>query len=79
MSHRLQVLLDETEFKELRSAAQREQLTVAEWVRQAIRAHRKRSESSISEKMAAIQRACEHSFPTADIETMNAEIARGYE
>ena len=30
-------------------------------------------------KLEAIRRAAKHEFPTADIETMLAEIERGYE
>ncbi len=34
MSKRLQVLLDESEFREIREVARRQHVTVAEWVRQ---------------------------------------------
>ena len=38
MSERLQVLLDASELEEIRSVARRHRMTVAEWVRQALRA-----------------------------------------
>ena len=41
MSERLQVLLDESEFAEIRRIAKRHHMTVAEWVRQALRAARR--------------------------------------
>jgi hypothetical protein len=40
MSKRMQVLLDEPEWKEIRRAARAQRMTVAEWVRQTLRAAR---------------------------------------
>lgn len=40
MSKRLQVLLDEPEWREVQRAARAQRLTVAAWVRQALRAAR---------------------------------------
>ncbi len=79
MSHRLQVLLDETEFAEIRRIARRHHMTVAEWVRQALRAAR-RDEPTIEprRKLAAVREAAQHAYPTADIGVMLAEIERGY-
>lgn len=79
MSKRLQVLLDESEMRELRRLARRSNTTVAEWVRRALRAAR-RSEPSrgSARKLAAIRAAVKHSFPTADVQRMLAEIERGY-
>jgi hypothetical protein len=79
MSKRLQVLLDEQEWRDLRRIAKAERLTVAEWVRQALRAARRHTPSrGVEDKLAAIRRGARESFPTADIETMLAEIERGY-
>jgi transposase-like protein len=79
MSQRLQVLLDEEEFAEIRRVARRHRMTVAEWVRQALRAAR-RSEpvDEPKRKLAAVREAARGSYPTADIATMLAEIERGY-
>lgn len=78
MSHRLQVLLEEEEYRRLRQAARREGTTVAEWVRQALRAGlRTKSGVSAERKLGIIQAAVRHEFPTADIDQMLAEIARG--
>ncbi len=79
MSHRLQVLVDEGEIREIRAAAERNRLTVAEWVRQALRKQREAEPANTPQaKIAAIEKAYSYSFPTADIEQMNEEISRGY-
>lgn len=79
MSKRLQVLLDEVEFEQIRAVARRHQTTVAEWVRQSLR--RSRAEepgADAGTKLAALRRSAEHSFPTGDIEQMLADIESGY-
>jgi hypothetical protein len=80
MSKRLQVLLDEAEFAEIRKTARRHQMTTAEWVRQALRAAR-RTEPRVDarKKLAVVRAAVRHEFPTADIDQMLSEIERGYE
>lgn len=79
MAKRLQVLLDEREWRELQKVAKAARMTVAEWVRQAIRARRAvTSVADVDKRLAAIRAAANHSFPTADIDEMNADIARGY-
>jgi hypothetical protein len=79
MSKRLQVLMDETELAEIRRLARRRNLTVAEWVREAIRAaRRQRPSKDAAKKLAAIREASKLAFPTSDIHTMLAEIERGY-
>jgi hypothetical protein len=42
------------------------------------KAQRKEAPSDPKRKLAAVRRAAEHSFPTAGIERMLAEIDRGY-
>ena len=80
MSKRLQVLLEEDELREIQRAARRERLTVAEWVRQALREVRRlRPQASLERKLAAIHKASEYAAPTADIDQMLAEIERGYQ
>jgi len=79
MSKRLQVLFDEPEWKEIRRAARAQQMTVAEWVRQALRVTLQRRPSKDPHaKIAAIRSALRHSHPTTDIDQMNAEIERGF-
>jgi transposase-like protein len=78
MSERLQVLLDEAEFAEIRRIARRHQMTVAEWVRQALRvARRDEPAAEPRRKLAVVREAAQHAYPTADIQQMLAEIERG--
>jgi len=79
MSQRLQVLLDEEEFAEVRRVARRHKVTVAEWVRQALRqARRDEPATDPRRKLTAVREAVRGAYPTADIEQMLAETERGY-
>jgi hypothetical protein len=79
MSKRLQVMLDDNEMKELQRIAKRNRMTVAEWVRQALRAARGREPVvSVGKKLDIVRFASRHSYPTGDIEQMLAEIESGY-
>jgi hypothetical protein len=79
MTKRLQVLLDDTELREVQRAARRRRQTVAAWVRDAIRQKRAvEARPDPKAKLDAIAAAARHSFPTADIEQMLEEIERGY-
>ena len=79
MSKRLQVLLPDAEMAEIQRMARREQITVGEWARRALRLARSREAAGDPErKLKAIRRAATYNFPTADIEQMLAEIERGY-
>jgi hypothetical protein len=79
MSKRLQVLMEDAELAEIRRLARRRDLTVAEWVREAIRmAKRQRPSKDSAKKLAAIREASKLGFPTSDIRTMLAEIEHGY-
>lgn len=79
MTKRLQVLLEEPELREIQRVARAQRMTVAEWVRQALRAARRREPTiDANKKMKAIRAATRHSFPTADIDQMLAEIESGY-
>ncbi|MCU0256225.1 MAG: hypothetical protein MUF60_05750 [Vicinamibacterales bacterium] len=80
MVRRLQVLLDEAELREVQRAARARRMTVAEWVRQALRAERRRQPvGDASRKLAAVRAAARHEFPTADIDQMLAEIEQGFD
>jgi transposase-like protein len=79
MSQRLQVLLDEEEFAQIRRIARRHRLTVAEWVRQALRqARRDEPSSDPRRKLSAVREAARGAYPTADIEQMLRETEQGY-
>ena len=75
---RMQVLIEEGEYRRLQKVARRRGLTLAEWVRQALRsAYREEPLSDAARKLAAVRAAAAHDFPTADIDQMLEEIARG--
>ena len=79
MTTRLQVLLDDEEFAEISEVAQRHRLTVAEWVRQALRnARREEPRGDSKRKLAAVREAAKGAYPTADIDRMLTEIEGGY-
>lgn len=79
MSKRLQVLLEEAEMAEIRRAARLSRMTVAEWVRQALkRARKEEPVTDTKRKLAVVREAVRGSYPTADIDQMLAEIERGY-
>jgi hypothetical protein len=79
MSKRLQVILDDAELTEIQATAQKQRMTVAEWVRQALRsARRSVSEGRADKKIESIRASARHEFPTADIDQMLSEIERGY-
>ena len=77
MRKRLEVLLDEEEYKEIQRAARRQRLTLAEWVRQALRQARSGHPGSVEAKLRVIADASRHDFPTADMEVMLQEIEAG--
>ena len=75
----MQVLLEDDEFDEIRRVAKRHRMTVAEWVRQALRRAR-RDEPAIDprKKLGAVRAAVRGDYPTADINRMLREIESGY-
>jgi len=72
------VLVDEAELEAIQEAARQQQLTVAEWVRRALREARREGPMDTMRKLEAVRAAVEHHFPTADMPEMLAEIERGY-
>ena len=79
MSKRMQVLVEEAEYARLQQAAQRKGMSLAEWVRHALRvAVRREPENGAEKKLVAIRSAARHSYPTGSIDQMLAEIERGY-
>ena len=79
VSKRLQVLLEDAELREIQRVARARRMTVAEWVRQALRTAR-RHEPHIDpgKKLERVRAAARHAFPTGDVEQMLGEIERGY-
>ena len=80
MSKRLQVVIDEQEYRLLERQAREAHLSLGEWVRQQLRKSQiEVSRRTAAQKLAAIARAGKHSFPSGSIEKMLAEIERGYQ
>lgn len=77
MTKRLQVVFDEEEYRQIQGCARSRRMTVAEWVRQALRKARNDHPGSIDAKLRAIADASRHEFPTADIDVMLKEIESG--
>ena len=78
MPKRLQVLLDEEEYKEIQGVARRQRVTLGEWVRQALRQAKNNHPGTVEAKLRVIADASRHDFPTADIEVMLQEIEEGH-
>lgn len=75
----MQVLIDEPELRRMQAAARQRSMTLAEWVRGALReALRQTPSGSVDRKLACIRAAAQHDFPSADIDRMLDEIERGY-
>ncbi len=73
------MLVDEEELEEIQDSARRRRLTVAEWVRQALREARRREPRRASRaKLEAIRSAARYGFPAPDVDQMLSEIERGY-
>ncbi len=79
MTKRLQVLLPDPEYREIQKIARSRRISVAQWVRQALRAAKREEPlGDVSNKLEALRAAAKFEFPTADIEQMLAEIEQGY-
>lgn len=75
----MQILVEDAEYRRIQRVARRRGMTLAEWVRQALRAAcREEPLRDPDKKLAAIRSAARHEFPTADIEQMLVEIEHGY-
>jgi hypothetical protein len=79
MAKRLQVILKDAEYREIKHAARSRRMSIAEWVRQALdQAHRREPVGRTGKKLGVIRAAARGDYPTADIDRMLAEIERGY-
>jgi hypothetical protein len=79
MAKRLQVILQDPEYREIQRIARARRMTIAEWVRQALAAARRYEPLGESgKKLDMIREAARAEFPTADIDAMLAEIESGY-
>ena len=79
MAKRLQVILQDPEYREIQRVARSRRMSLAEWVRQALEAARREEPAgSVGRKLEAVRIAARHEFPAGDIDQMLAEIEAGY-
>ena len=79
MAKRLQVIVQDPEYRDIQRAARLRRMSIAEWVRQALVQARKSEPSrEVASKLEIIRAAARMDFPTADIDRMLEEIERGY-
>jgi hypothetical protein len=79
MAKRLQVILKDPEYREIKRIARARRLSIAEWVRGALDLARRREPvGAAGKKLAVIRAAARHDFPSGDIDAMLAEIEKGY-
>jgi hypothetical protein len=79
MSKRLQVILQDPEYREIQRAARSRRMSIAEWVRQALAlARREEPTANMSKKLEAVRYAARSEYPAGDVDQMLAEIETGY-
>jgi hypothetical protein len=79
MAKRLQVILQDPDYRDIQRMARSRHMSIAEWVRQALDLARRREPvQDTAKKLAVVRAAVQHNGPTADIQVMLAEIERGY-
>lgn len=79
MSKRLQVILDDLEYRDLQRSAKRARMTVSAWVRKSIRDVQGREPiADVEKKLKVVREATLHAYPAPEIDQMLEEIERGY-
>jgi hypothetical protein len=79
MSKRLQVVLEDAEYRELERQARKRGETVSQIVRDALRAARRQEPSGdAAKKLSAVREAARHEYETGDIDSMLGQIEAGY-
>ena len=79
MAKRLQVIIQDPEYREIQQIARSRHMSIAEWVRQALQlARRCEPLGDVGKKLAVIRAAVRHDYPSGDIDGMLAEIESGY-
>lgn len=79
MAKRLQVIVQDPEYRDIQRAARLRRMSIAEWVRQAlVQARRREPSREVAARLEVIRAAERLNFPTADIDRMLEEIERGY-
>ena len=77
MAKRLQITLQDPEYREIQRVARSRHMSIAKWVRQSLEAARwQESTGSTSRKLESICVAAQHEFPTGDIDQILAETSK---
>lgn len=78
MSKRLQVIVDEGSYERYRRRAEKEDLSLSEWVRRALEDEMEREPGIDPEsRLEALDRALECEHPSGDIDEMLDEVEQG--
>ncbi len=79
MAKRLQVILQDPDYREIQRMARSRHMSIAEWVRQALDlARRREPASNTGKKLDVIRAAVRYAYPTGEIDTILREIESGY-
>jgi hypothetical protein len=79
VAKRLQVILQDSEYREIQRAARSRHMSLAEWVRQALQSMRREQPvGDVGRKLESVRLATLHEFPAGDMDRMLAEIEAGY-
>jgi hypothetical protein len=79
MAKRLQVIVQDPEYREIQRMARSRHMSIAEWVRQALDLARRREPiTDVGKKLETVRAAVRYDYPSGDIEDMLAEIENGY-
>lgn len=79
MAKRLQVIVQDPEYREIQRMARSRHMSIAEWVRQALDLARRREPiTDVGKKLEIVRAAVRYDYPSGDIEDMLAEIESGY-
>ena len=78
MAKRLQVIVQDAEYRDIQSAARLRRMPITEWMRQTLlqACRNELSRESVAAKLEVIRTAACMDFPTADIDQMLREIKR---
>ena len=79
VAKRLQVIVQDSEYREIQRVARSRRMSIAEWVRQALAsARRVEPTSEVDKKLEIIRAAARHKYPVSDIDQMLAEIGMNF-
>jgi hypothetical protein len=79
MAKRMQVILQDQEYREIQIVSRSRRMSIAGWVREALELARRREPlGNIGKKLDVIRAATRNDYPVSDIGGMLAEIERGY-